>query len=416
MYFQSQIAMMSVLNKYVLIVFLLCFFNGFSQQKKSDKLKKQQNELTQKINFTENLLSSTIQNKSDLAKNITLISNKIQYREALLNNISLQLKDINIQILDLEKEIEEISELLLVLEEQYKKMIIQAYKMRSNSASIYFILSSSNYNQANKRMVYLNQMAKYRSAQIKKIQNTKLLLEEKLKLLNEKKMDQVGLIKNKESEKRKYVSDRLAKQQSISSLDGKEKELNDELLKQKKKYAEIRRAITKAINKEIAEANRKAKEKPKTIKETKEVALSNAGFEANKGRLPWPVSKGEITKGFGKQAHPIHAGVFTYNNGVDITTVRGALVRNVYKGVVSSVLNIPGAGKAVIIAHGNYRTIYSNLQDVYVKKGDLVETKKEIGSLMVGSNGELSDAHFEIRKITADGQILNLNPSFWLYK
>jgi len=129
--------------------------------------------------------------------------------------------------------------------------------------------------------------------------------------------------------------------------------------------------------------------------------------------LPWPVSKGEITKGYGKQAHPLHINVFTYNNGVDITTVKGSTVRAVYAGEVTSVIVIPGAGKAVIIAHGEYRTIYSNLQATSVTKGDKVEVKQDIGYLIVNESGT-SDVHFEIRKITAEGEIINVNPTYWL--
>ena len=160
----------------------------------------------------------------------------------------------------------------------------------------------------------------------------------------------------------------------------------------------------------------RAKKKPKTVKETKEVKLNNTGFLSNKGKLPWPVVKGEVSRGYGKQPHAVHAGVYTYNNGVDILTVKGSSVRSVYDGIVSSVLLIPGAGKAVIIAHGNYRTIYSNLQESYVQKGDKIMSKDEIGSLLINADGTMSQVHFEIRQITADGQIKNLNPSYWLYK
>src|SRR5690606_18852514 len=109
-----------------------------------------------------------------------------------------------------------------------------------------------------------------------------------------------------------------------------------------------------ALNKEILANKKKKEEKPLTEKEIKEVELSNKGFESDKGRLPWPVAKGEITKGYGKQAHPVHINVYTYNNGIDITTTKGATVRAVYGGEVTSVIVIPGAGKAVIIAHGDY--------------------------------------------------------------
>lgn len=224
------------------------------------------------------------------------------------------------------------------------------------------------------------------------------------------------MAQKKEKEKNNYINDLSKKKDYVIKLDSKQQELQEELTQQKKKQQDIKRAIDKAINKEIAEQRAKEKAKPKTVAETKETKLTNDGFEANKGRLPWPVSKGEVTKGYGKQPHPLHPGVYTYNNGVDITTVKGSTVRAVYSGVVSSVILIPGAGKAIIIAHGNYRTIYSNLQESYVQKGDKVVAKQEIGSLLVSPDGSMSDVHFEIRKITSEGQIKNLNPSYWLYK
>ncbi|MFD1553160.1 hypothetical protein DNU06_12580 [Putridiphycobacter roseus] len=406
-----------VINKTLLFCFIgLLSFTLLGQQKESDKLKQQQKELENKISFTENLLKSTTDDKLNLSKNISLINHKIEYREALLNNISVQLKTLNTNVLAYQNEIELLSAQVLVLEEQYKKMIVQAYKMRSETASVFFIISAANYNQANKRMVYLSQITKYRADQIYRIKQLRNQIQNNLLLLEDAKTDQQVLKESKQREKNKYLKDRALKIENINSLTGKEKLLQDELLAQKKKSDAIKRAISKAINKEIADAQKKAKATPKTIKETKEIALNNSGFEANKGRLPWPVSKGEITKGFGKQAHPLHPGVYTYNSGLDITTVKGATVRAVYAGVVSSIINIPGAGKAIIIAHGNYRTIYSNLQEVYVQKGDKVLVKQEMGALLIQTNGSVSEVHFEIRKITDEGQIDNLNPAFWLYQ
>ncbi|HHB52403.1 MAG TPA: hypothetical protein ENK75_05095 [Saprospiraceae bacterium] len=409
---------MKIVNiKYFFIgVFILINTLCYSQQKESDRLKKQQIELQKKIEFTENLLESTESSKTELSKTIGLINNKISYRNELVNNINQQLKTLDDDIVLLTYEIEKLENQLNQLIEQYKQMIVLAYKLRSNSASIVFILSSENFNQANKRMEYMEQITKYRANQIKRINQTKAELEEKLALLEQKKADQLKLAQQKEKEKNSYLNDLNKKKEYIVQLDSKQQELQQELAQQKKKEQDIKRAIDKAINKEIAAQRAKEKTKPKTVAETKETKLTNDGFEANKGRLPWPVAKGEVTKGYGKQPHPIHPGVYTYNNGVDITTVKGSTVRAVYSGVVSSVIIIPGAGKAIIIAHGNYRTIYSNLQESYVQKGDKVVAKQEIGSLLVNPNGSMSDVHFEIRKITSEGQIKNLNPSYWLYK
>jgi len=406
-----------VINKHNLVfIFLLIGLLSFGQQKESDRLRKQQKQLTDKISFTENLLKSNSDKKSNLTNTIGLINTKIKYRQELLNNINLQQKQLNTDIISLNKEIIDLEQKLNALILSYKNMVKLAYKYRDNGSSILFILSSNSFNQANKRIEYLEQITKFRADQIRRIKLLKKQLLDRISQLNTKKIEQEELVKGKEREKQNYVYD-LQKQRSfISSINDKTQQLQDELTQQKKKSKEIRRAIDKAINKEILAERERVKKKPKTVKETKEVTLNNTGFLANKGRLPWPVSKGEVSRGYGKQPHAVHAGVFTYNNGVDILTVKGSTVRSVYKGTVSSVLIIPGAGKAVIIAHGNYRTIYSNLQESYVQKGDKVESKDEIGSLLINANGTMSQVHFEIRQITTDGQIKNLNPSYWLYK
>lgn len=398
-------------HKLIAFILILCTFTSFGQEKESDRLKKQQKELEKRISLTQNLLDNTILSKASLSENINLIERKIQYRQALLDNLDIQLTKL---FSDIEHLTAEIMRLELEVERQktqYRLMIIQAYKMRNSKAALMFILSSESFNQANKRMEYLEQLAKYRADQIRKIENITLKLIEEKEVLLAKKKEKDVVTKLKTDEQRKYVVDREKQKKSIVEVQGQEEQLKKELVDQKKKSAQIQSAIDAAINKEIL-AERKKKV---TVKETKEIELSNKGFEDNKGRLPWPVKLGEITKGFGKQPHPVHAGIFTYNNGIDITTVKGATVRAVYSGEVTSVIVIPGAGKAVIIAHGNYRTIYSNLQETYVIVGDKIDVKKEIGALLINSSGN-SEVHFEIRLITPDGQISNINPTYWLFK
>jgi murein hydrolase activator len=206
----------------------------------------------------------------------------------------------------------------------------------------------------------------------------------------------------------------------------------------------LKRKIKKAIEKEIAEAEAKAKKeqqksataskttstkgsitsttsgttttaakKEVVITETKEsIALGNS-FESNKGKLPWPVAKGSITEGYGKNAHPTLENVFTNNNGIDIGAPKSSQVRAVFEGEVSSVLSIPGAGKVVIIKHGSYRTVYSNLSEVYVSVGSKISTKQAIGSLLVSDGESLSTAHFEIHQVV-DGSVVRLNPTLWI--
>lgn len=397
--------------RYIALLFCFTILSVNGQEKESDRLKKQQQELEKKIGLTQKLLESTTQNRANLTDNINLIERKIQYRQALLDNIKLQMSKLESDIAQLSVEIAALELEVEQQKRQYALMIVQAYKMRNSKASLLFILSSESFNQANKRMEYLEQLSKYRSDQIRKIQSAIVTLKEQQALLLQKKTEKDELAIRNAKEQKNYVNDREKQKQTIAAMQGQEEQLKNELAQQRKKSKEIQNAINAAINKEILA------EKKKNISaaERNEMVLSNKGFEDNKGRLPWPVSSGEITKGFGKQPHPVHINVFTYNNGVDITTVKGSTVRAVYEGEVSSVIVIPGAGKAVIIAHGNYRTIYSNLQETYVKAGDKVKVKQEIGALLINSSGN-SDVHFEIRKITTEGEISNINPTYWLYK
>jgi len=398
-------------TKYIAILLCLFSFLAIGQEKESDRLKRQQKELVEKIALTQKLLESTSASRENLTDNINLIERKIHYRQALLDNLKMQLSKLESDIATLEIEIAKLELEVEHQKIQYQYMIVQAYKMRNSTASLFFVLSSESFNQANKRMEYIEQLSKYRADQIRKIQSTIVTLNEQKALLEQKKIEQDRIASLNTQEQKNYINDREKQKQTILSMQGQEAQLKQELITQQKKSQEIQNAINAAINKEIL-AERK---KTTTPAITKETALSNKGFEDNKGRLPWPVASGEITKGFGKQPHPVHVNVFTYNNGVDITTVKGSTVRAVYAGEVTSVIVIPGAGKAVIIAHGNYRTIYSNLQETYVQAGDKIAVKQEIGALLINGSGN-SEVHFEIRKITPEGEITNINPTYWLYR
>ena len=394
-------------------VFILISLTAIGQQKDSDRLKKEQQELQKKITFTQDLLETTKENQQNLTENISLIDRKIEYRNDLLNNLDNQLAQISLEIEDHKSEIEKVR---LEIERQkaaYKIMLVHAYKMRSSSASLLFVLSSESFNQASKRMAYLKQLSKFRSDQIRKIEHSKKKLDDELAEMERKKKEKDDLMTSQQQEQTQYMADREYQKKQIENLKGKEQQLTKELDDQKKKSKEIQNALNVALNKEILDKKKKNGDKPLTNKEIKEIELSNKGFEADKGKLPWPVSSGEITKGFGKQAHPVHINVYTYNNGIDITTVKGSAVRAVYGGEVTSVILIPGAGKAVIIAHGDYRSIYSNLSETYVTKGQVVETKSEIGNLLVNESGT-SDVHFEICKITAEGDIVHVNATYWI--
>jgi murein hydrolase activator len=326
-------------------------------------------------------------------------------------------------------------------------------EVRKANGCIFF--SSKSYFEALKRKKYLDKVAALQQKQKRLIlQHQRLIHNEKITLEKEKEY-KLEIVEQKKQEKENILQDKVVQETNYKKLKSEENKLSAEIQLIENKKIILKQRIKEAINAELLaeETRKKAREKKAaaevktktasktsttttkttvtpaketttttntetttkkatTIVETKEVAL-NLSFETNKGRLPWPVEKGTITEGYGKHAHPKIPNLFTNNNGVDITTHKNANIRAVFEGEVTSVLSIPGAGKVVIIKHGNYRTVYSNLKEVYVSSGSKVTTKQAIGALLPADGEALSVAHFEIHHV-ANGQINRINPSLWI--
>lgn len=297
-----------------------------------------------------------------------------------------------------------------------------------------YVISADNYYEGLKRKKYLERISEIQQKQFLVIQQNQALIKSEIKVIEKEKTYKQKVIAEKSKEKAAILEDKKKQEDIYQNFKAQEGELIAKLKNEELKKAVLRKRINAAIRKEIAEAEarrrkaeaRRRKEeaernknnpaaKPKTpnIAYTKEVARLSKSFEGNKGRLPWPVAKGTITEKFGKNPHPTLRDVYTNNRGIDISSPKNAQVRSVFDGVVTSVLNIPGAGKVIIIKHGNYRTVYSNLKDTYVTKGDVVTTKKVIGSLLSKDGQAVSIVHFELHKVSGNN-VECLNPTLWV--
>lgn len=431
--------MRSVINIVLFICILLTSFMSFSQQK-SEKLKKEQAQLEKRIRATKTLLESAQKGTQSSFQELQLIEQNIRFREQLLENIDQQIKATDIRINDIQATIGTLNTKIESLKEQYRAMVFYAYKKRNKYDRIMFIFSSENFNQAYKRMVYLEKIKEIRLRQVMLIQQNQELLAQESQELNQQKEQALLLADTKRAEREALLADKTNQQTLYNEFKSRENELVAQLREEERKKAALQAEIQKAIARELEEARKKAEAerlarekaaKEKAAKEgvavtapkedvtnaevkfglTPEAKLIGNDFTANKGKLPYPVESGTITEKFGKNPHPTVPNVYTYNNGVDISTAKGANVRCVFQGEVTSVLSIPGAGKVVIIKHGNYRTVYSNLQDVYVDKGAKVNVKQIIGTLL--PQGNISIAHFEIHEVKTNS-VDKLNPSYWL--
>ncbi len=139
-------------------------------------------------------------------------------------------------------------------------------------------------------------------------------------------------------------------------------------------------------------------------------ALSNS-FAANRGRLPWPVEKGFISGNYGKHPNKLFPKVIEDNNGIDITTSEGAPVRAVFEGTVIRMANIDGI--MVMISHGEYFTVYTNLAAASVKVGDKVSNRQVIGRAGKSDDGE-NMMNFQVWKVGSNSSVFTVNPSDWI--
>lgn len=426
-------------NRQLLLwMFLACSLT-VQAQKKSDQLQAEQNNLEKKLSSTKSLLDKVKSGTQTSLNELKLIDNQVKFREELVQNFDNQIRSADLTISSKDSEVQRLQKKLEKLKAQYRKLLIFAYKHRNRYGRMMYIFSATNYFEAVKRNSYLQRIAEIQQKQFLIIRQHQGTINKEITTIRSEKQKKEQLLTEKIVEKNKILRDKEQKQKTLDKLRKDEQKLMAELRATEKQREELRRRIKQAIEKEIAEAEAKAKKEQKkneassgsktssgssgsgsttttakkevVLTETKESLALGKSFETNRGKLPWPVAKGTITEGYGKNPHPTMANVYTNNNGIDIGAPKNAQVRAVFEGEVTSVLNIPGAGKVVIIKHGNYRTVYSNLQDAYVSVGSKVTTKQAIGSLL--PDGDLSTAHFEIHQVV-DGAVQRMNPTLWL--
>lgn len=433
--------MVTAVLKNSLFLVLLISASSVWSQKKSDQLQAEQNKLEKKLSTTKSLLDKVKKGTESSLNELKLIENQVKNRELLVRNFDNQIRSAELTISSKGDQIKELQKRLVLLKEQYRKLLLYAYKHRNKSAKMMYIFSSSNYFEAVKRTSYLKRLSEIQQKQFKVILQNEKTIHKEISTIKQEKDHKKELLEEKIIEKKQIEKDKSTKQLALEKLRKDESSLMAELKEQERQKAELKRRIKLAIEKEIADAEAKAKKEAEkkaslasksttstsptktttTATPTKEVAFTDTkenialgkNFESNRGKLPWPVAKGSITENYGKNAHPTLPNVYTNNNGIDIGAPKNAQVRAVFDGEVTSVLNIPGAGKVVIIKHGAYRTVYSNLQEAYVSVGDKVGSKQSIGSLLADEEGNLSTSHFEIHQVV-EGTVQRINPTLWL--
>lgn len=346
------------------------------------------------INYINSLLDITDQNTQASINQLLLIDRQIVSRSTVIQSIEQEIKLLNIDIQAKLLSIAQLQSYIDAMLKEYEEMIYYAYKNRSSYQLIMFILSSDDFNQAYKRLKYLQQYTTYRKEQMQLILDKKTELQAELKTLEAEKIHKQLLAQNKQKELLALANQRYARQQLLTQLKGQKSTLIDDFYTQTRAASTLDQQVSQIIDYNIS-----------TVTSTKDHATKL--FESYRGKLIWPLTRGVVIAEFGERPHPYLDGIMITNNGIDISTNSDTEIKSVFDGYVTKIVD-SGASKAVLISHGNYFTLYANLSQVFVKQGDDVATQQLIGKVYTDP---------------ADGAVLNfqvwnsdkkLNPLNWL--
>ncbi|MBR5328273.1 MAG: peptidoglycan DD-metalloendopeptidase family protein [Paludibacteraceae bacterium] len=364
------------------------------------ELQKQQKVLQKQLQETKEMLKQTKKDETATENKLNLLNEDINTRKELIVNIQDEITALDGEMTLLTQERDSLQVKLEEAKADYAKLIRETHYADMQQSPLLFLFSAKNFQQLIRRVQYMRQFAQYRKEQVNLILSLQAEIDDQNMQLAERKQTQSDALQLQEHEQEILTADQRKHESMLKELKKKEKDLIAKQKKQQKKVDELNKQIDELIAKQV-----------KNSKLTKEQQLIAGGFEANKGRLPWPIEKGFISGHFGKHQHPIHANVTINNKGIYLQTVSGAKARAVYEGEVTWCAQMNGS-YAVIIQHGNYRSVYSQLKSICVKQGDKVQAKQVIGEIMTNtSEDNKTELYFQIYK---DRTIVN--PSEWLAK
>lgn len=398
----------------VLSVLLVCIFVVsvaspiFAQRSDLETRRKQ---LLADIKSTTKELSTTRKNKEKILERFLALQQQIKQREELIATLEEEIKLSETNIVRNKDVVSSLHEDLKILQEEYAAIARLAYRQKINKSDLYFLFSANNFNEIYQRWRYLQQYDDYRQRQASLIAETQQMLEEKIVELEKEQAEKGNILTVQQAQRAKIDEELSVKDKLLKSLKSNEAKLVKGLEKQQADHQKLNRAIENIIREEIAKRKKEARttsvlnrrKNSKRNKATTKPTASN--FGGNKGRLNWPVSNATIVRPYGKQAHPSSKMLTINSKGIDIRTTASATVKTVYNGKVIGKQFIPSSKNIIIIQHGNYYTVYSNLEEVFVKRDELVKTGQIIGKV----GADKPEVHFEVWR---DKQ--HLNPISWI--
>ena len=378
----------------------------YAQGQTLDELKSKKGQSEEEISYTSELIDQTKARQEATMQDLLVLNHRIEIRNELIHDINEEINLLNEDLIQISDTIVILERKVQKLKDEYGRIIENFYKHYHHHNYLAFLFSAESFNQGYKRLKYLREYTDYRRRQKEEIIQTRRMLFRKMNQLEENIQQKEALVHEKQRENIILRKEKDNQGEMLDELKKKEKTLKQKLEKQKRIADRLEKEIEAFIKREIA---RRDKEDGKVYRLTPAEKIISNQFSDNQGGLPWPTERGIITGKFGEHNHPVLKGIKIVNNGIDITTQNNSEVRAIFKGEVKRIATIPGANKIVIVRHGEYLSVYSNLREVTVEAGTMVDIKERLGYVHHGEGDDNAVIHLEIWKENE-----KLNPAFWI--
>ena len=385
------------MKKYIVKIVLLFFFlfqGGVVFGQSIDELRNERKSLLEEISRTSQMIEKKEENRQDNVRELNLIEKEINAREKLIENFREEISQLDRQIEVNQMLVNDLENDIQQLKKEYGKILRDSYKKKDDLNELMFLFSASDFNEAYQRYRLLKEYSRYRQRRGEILVESQKKVQSLLKEIQQQREEKESVLSEIENELHRLENNHDRKSRLVQRLKTEQQWLKNSL--------EEKRAAARQLEKEIE--NLIAAEKKEDIN-----PAESTDFSEKQGKLNWPVNEGVIVNSFGEHRHAVLENVTVKNNGIDIQLSKDSDVFCVHPGKISTVVGIPGMNKAVIVRHGKFLTVYGNLVDVYVSKGDIVNAGEKIGEVYEESNEMKEVLHFEIWE-----ENNKLDPQQWL--
>lgn len=405
--------------------------------KSKQQLQSEISSLQKEISNANQLLKKTKKDREMTHNEVILLDKKIKQREKLIKAYNDQIAILDEEIETGQSNIRVLNNDLGKLQKEYSKMVTFANKNRNNYERLGFVFASKDFNQAFRRLRYIREFNDARKLKMEQIATTEKRISGEVEASQKAREERAAMLADEKVQKSELQGEKEELNKQVANLKKQEGNIQQDIKNKQQQAQKLQKAIDDIIAEEIRKANEEAERKRKeaekkaakdkgkttttkpttTTSKSEGMALTPAektlstSFVSNKGKLPWPVERGVISSSYGKHTSVVSDKVTVTNNGIDISTTAGAQARAVFDGEVASVTKLTGSNTVVILRHGEYFTVYSNLENVTVKRGDKVKTKQNLGQVHTNKTENKTEVHFELLK-----QQVRQNPVSWLSK